>query len=78
MRWKLEEHDYQIVYKKGTLNSNADALSRVRQVATLREEGVEEEDRKEENGEKRRQQEKKRRWRRKKKKTGEKTHPLKE
>ena len=31
MRWrlKLEEYDYEIIYKKGKLNSNADALSRV-------------------------------------------------
>lgn len=31
VRWrlKLEEFDYQIIYKKGTLNTNADALSRV-------------------------------------------------
>lgn len=31
VRWrlKLEEYDYQIVYKKGSLNKNADALSRV-------------------------------------------------
>lgn len=30
IRWrlKLEEYDYEIVYKKGTLNTNADALSR--------------------------------------------------
>lgn len=32
VRWrlKLEEFDYEIVYKKGTLNSNADALSRIK------------------------------------------------
>lgn len=32
MRWriKLDEYDYEIEYKKGTLNSNADALSRIR------------------------------------------------
>jgi len=32
VRWrlKLEEYDYEIVYKKGTLNSNADALSRIK------------------------------------------------
>lgn len=31
VRWrlKLEEYDYEIEYKKGTLNSNADALSRI-------------------------------------------------
>ena len=30
MRWrlKLEEYDYEIQYKKGSLNSNADAWSR--------------------------------------------------
>lgn len=30
MRWRiiLEEYDYEIIYKKGTLNTNADALSR--------------------------------------------------
>lgn len=32
VRWrlKLEEYDYEIVYKKGTLNRNADALSRIK------------------------------------------------
>lgn len=32
MRWriKLDEYNYEIEYKKGTLNSNADALSRIR------------------------------------------------
>lgn len=32
VRWrlKLEEYDYEIIYKKGILNSNADALSRIK------------------------------------------------
>jgi hypothetical protein len=31
LRWriKLEEYDYEIVYKKGALNTNEDALSRI-------------------------------------------------
>jgi hypothetical protein len=31
LRWriKLEEYDYEAVYRKGTLNTNADALSRI-------------------------------------------------
>jgi hypothetical protein len=31
LRWriKLEEHDYEVVYKKGAVNTNADALSRI-------------------------------------------------
>jgi hypothetical protein len=31
LRWrmKLEEYDYEIVYKRGALNTNADALSRI-------------------------------------------------
>lgn len=31
LKWriKLEEHDYEILYKKGSLNTNADALSRI-------------------------------------------------
>lgn len=35
-RWrlKLEEYEYEIVYKPGVLNSNADALSRIRRVET--------------------------------------------
>jgi hypothetical protein len=38
LRWriKLEEYDYEVVYKKGALNTNADALSRIR---ILTEEG---------------------------------------
>jgi hypothetical protein len=35
LRWriKLEEYDYEIIHKKGTLNTNADALSRISNVA---------------------------------------------
>jgi hypothetical protein len=35
MRWriKLEEYDYKIVYKKGALNTNADALSRIHRLS---------------------------------------------
>lgn len=29
LRLKLEEHDYEIIYKPGVLNTNADALSRI-------------------------------------------------
>ena len=31
MRWRLlmEEYDYEVIYKKGSLNSNADSLSRL-------------------------------------------------
>jgi hypothetical protein len=31
VRWriKLEEYDYEIIYKKGAINTNADALSRI-------------------------------------------------
>jgi len=36
VRWRLqlEEHDYEITYKPGTSNSNADALSRIAQVSS--------------------------------------------
>lgn len=36
MRWRLqlEEHDHEIVYKPGTTNLNADALSRIAQVTS--------------------------------------------
>ncbi|VVC26736.1 Integrase, catalytic core,Macro domain,Retropepsins,Zinc finger, CCHC-type,Ribonuclease H- [Cinara cedri] len=36
MRWRLQlgEHDYEITYKPGTSNSNADALSRITQVSS--------------------------------------------
>ena len=39
MRWrlKLEEYEYKVVYKKGKLNSNADALSRVHKMSFLDE-----------------------------------------
>ena len=37
LRWriKLEEYDYEIVFKRGVANTNADALSRVSQVAAV-------------------------------------------
>jgi hypothetical protein len=37
LRWrlKLEEYDYEIVYKRGVANTNADALSRVSQLAVV-------------------------------------------
>jgi hypothetical protein len=39
LRWriKLEEYDYEIVYKKGALNTNADALSRIHELALKNE-----------------------------------------
>jgi hypothetical protein len=39
LRWRiqLDEYDYEIVYKKGSLNTNADALSRI---ASLRKDGT--------------------------------------
>jgi hypothetical protein len=35
LRWriKLEEYDYEIVYKKGVLNTNADALSSIHELS---------------------------------------------
>jgi hypothetical protein len=35
MRWriKLVEYDYKVVYKKGALNTNADALSRIHRLS---------------------------------------------
>jgi hypothetical protein len=39
LRWrlKLEEYDYKVVYRKGSNNTNADALSRIHVAATSRE-----------------------------------------
>jgi hypothetical protein len=39
LRWriKLEEYDYEIVFKKGASNTNADALSRVNCLAAATE-----------------------------------------
>lgn len=39
MRWKikLDEYNFEISYKKGTLNNNADALSRIRQQFQIKE-----------------------------------------
>ena len=38
LRWRiqLEEFDYEVAYKKGLLNTNADALSRINHVATVK------------------------------------------
>jgi hypothetical protein len=36
-RIKLEEYDYEILYKKGALNTNADALSRINEVRVEKE-----------------------------------------
>jgi len=38
MRWrlKLSEHDYEVIYKPGTINTNADALSRLGKVMLTR------------------------------------------
>ena len=37
LRWrlKLEEYDYEIVFKKGVANTNADALKRINQLAEV-------------------------------------------
>ena len=37
LRWriKLEEYQYEIVFKKGVANTNADALSRISRVAAV-------------------------------------------
>ena len=42
LRWRiqLEEFDYETVYKKGSLNTNADALSRINSVVTERESAI--------------------------------------
>jgi hypothetical protein len=39
LRWrlKLEEYDYEIVFKRGAANTNADALSRISQLTEVRE-----------------------------------------
>ena len=39
LRWriKLEEYDYEIVFKRGVANTNADALSRISQLAAVTE-----------------------------------------
>jgi hypothetical protein len=39
LRWriKLEEYDYEIIYKKGALNTNANALSRVNEITAEKE-----------------------------------------
>ena len=39
MRWRIQlaEYDYEIVYKSGTQNTNADALSRIGSVGALQE-----------------------------------------
>jgi hypothetical protein len=41
LRWRiqLEEFDYEIAYKEGSLNTKADALSRVNSVVTEKENG---------------------------------------
>lgn len=35
LRWRIKEYDYEIVYKKGASNTNADALSRVNHSAEV-------------------------------------------
>jgi hypothetical protein len=51
LRWriKLEEYDYEIIYKKGALNTNADALSRIHELSeneTNRRKEIDEESKK--------------------------------
>lgn len=42
LRWRicLEEFDYEITYKKGSQNTNADALSRIASVESEKEHGA--------------------------------------
>ena len=42
MRWRLrlEEYDFEIKYKKGSINSNADALSRIYAIEDELEEAI--------------------------------------
>ena len=43
LRWRiqLEEFDYEIAHKKGSLNTNTDALSRVNSAVTEKDNGIE-------------------------------------